>query len=242
MIPFQSFSCFHSCLLRENTTWWVVLKIQHAEESSGTSVPRVSLSLIHPQPSPSPATRKSDTAGWSLEIYILNTTPPSPVDSEKYWLKSEFSLSILVVFNSGTHLISVISFKKKKKFSMPAHSPPRPQSNQIGMPSAWDPGISVLSRLPGNWMFGVSRWYYLSGLLDIRFQGPPWRFWFTRSVWGTALESTSHTGAPGDSYNGIWEMCLSCLGESQTPLPSKAGPIGLLTSVLEPHSIQSTPI
>lgn len=114
MIPFQSFSCFHSCLLRENTTWWVVLKIQHAEESSGTSVPRVSLSLIHPQPSPSPATRKSDTAGWSLEIYILNTTPPSPVDSEKYWLKSEFSLSILVVFNSGTHLISVISFKKKK--------------------------------------------------------------------------------------------------------------------------------
>ena len=80
---------------------------------------------------------------------------------------------------------------------MPAHSPPRPQNNQIGMPSAWDLGISVLSRLPGNWMFGVSRWYYLSGLLDIRFQGPPWRFWFTKSVWGTALESTSHTGAPG---------------------------------------------
>ena len=115
MIPFQSFSCFHSCLLRENTTWWVVLKIQHAEESSGTSVPRVSLSLIHPQPSPSPATRKSDTAGWSLEIYILNTTPPSPVDSEKYWLKSEFSLSILVVFNTCRHLVSLISFKKKKK-------------------------------------------------------------------------------------------------------------------------------
>ena len=74
------------------------------------------LTLSNPpsaQAIPSPATRKSDTAGWSLEIYVLNTTPSSPVDSEKYWLKSEFSLSILVVFNSGSHLISIISFKKK---------------------------------------------------------------------------------------------------------------------------------
>lgn len=150
---------------------------------------------------------------------------------------------IFTLYYSGFQLWLTLDFcdKLKKKSSLPVHCPPRPQNNQIRMSIAWDSGISVLSSLPGDWVFGVSRWYYLSGLLHIRFQDAPWRFWSTRCVWGTALDSTCHTSAPGDSYKGVWEMCLSCSAESETPIPSKTAPTDILTSVSEPlfHALNS---
>lgn len=132
-------------------------------------------------------------------------------------------------FNSGSHYIPVSSLKKEKKKSSCLYTKIPKQSNQniqcmrTKYQCFFKLPVVVYLVFPGG---------TLTGLLAIRFPGPPWRFCIRNSVCGEDLQSACLTDAPRDSYNGVRETCLSYLAESETPIPSKTAPVDFLTPIL----------